>query len=104
VTHLFWAQLMGAALEVATYQRKGNNVTILRREFQTHVELIFKYLAVKADMRTETNSNAITPYKTSHEHANMREMQSMAKDFMRLIMFLLLQILIFLMMYYSFVS
>ena len=32
VTHLFWTQLMSAALEVATYQRKCHNVTILSRK------------------------------------------------------------------------
>jgi hypothetical protein len=45
---------MGAALEVATYQREGHNVTILSRELQTHVELIFKYFVVKADIIRET--------------------------------------------------
>jgi hypothetical protein len=49
MTHLFWAQLMSATLKVATYQRKGHNVTILSRKLQTHVELIFKYLVVKTD-------------------------------------------------------
>jgi hypothetical protein len=53
VTHLFWAQLMGATLKLATYQRKGHNVTILSRKLQTHVELIFKYLVVETDMKTE---------------------------------------------------
>jgi hypothetical protein len=55
MTHLFWAQLMGATLKVATYQRKGHNVTILSRKLQTHVELIFKYLVVKTDMKTDRN-------------------------------------------------
>jgi hypothetical protein len=53
VTHLFWAQLMGATLKLATDQRKGHDVTILSRKLQTHVELIFKYLVVKTDMETE---------------------------------------------------
>jgi hypothetical protein len=52
LTHLLWAQFMRAALKVATYQRKGNNVTILSRKFQTHVELIFKYLVIEADEKT----------------------------------------------------
>jgi hypothetical protein len=48
------------------------------------VELIFKYLAVKADLKTEAKSNALTPYKTSHEHVNMTGMQGMVKNFMGL--------------------
>jgi hypothetical protein len=86
VTHLFWTQLMGAALEVATYQRKGNNVSILSRKFQTHMELIFKYLVVKADMQTETNLMQlhITFYRNSCKYANVTGMQSIAKDFVAL--------------------
>jgi hypothetical protein len=62
MTHLFWAQLMGATLKVTTYQRKGHNVTILSRKLQTHVELIFKYLVVETDMKTERNF-IITTYR-----------------------------------------
>jgi hypothetical protein len=57
VTHLLWAQLMGATLKVATYQRKSHNVTILSRKLQTHVKLIFKYLVVKTDIKTDRNFN-----------------------------------------------
>jgi hypothetical protein len=39
---------VGAALEVPADQRECNNVPILCRELQAHVELVFKYFTVEA--------------------------------------------------------
>lgn len=75
MTHLFWAQLMGTTLKVATYQRKGHNVTILSRKLETHVELIFKYLVVKTDMKTDKNFNR-TAYRPLVKNANMTSQHS----------------------------
>lgn len=38
---------MRAVLEMATKQRENDDVAILRREFQTHVEMVFKQFVVK---------------------------------------------------------
>ena len=50
-SYFFRTEFVRTALEMPTDQRKSNYVAILRREFKTHVELVFEHFAVKAERK-----------------------------------------------------
>lgn len=47
---------MSTINKMTAYKRKGNDVTILSWEFQTHMKLLFKNFAVKAEIFKFENS------------------------------------------------
>lgn len=54
---------MSAALEVTTYKRKCNNIPVLCRKLQAHMELVFKHFAVKAADRKKTCQSTVEVQK-----------------------------------------
>ena len=50
ITNLFWAEFMRAILEMAANERKNDYVSVLCRELQAHVEVVFEKFVIKTEI------------------------------------------------------
>ena len=48
MSSFFWAEFVCNLGKMTAYEWKGNNVTILGREFQAHLEMVLKKSGIKA--------------------------------------------------------
>ena len=76
-----WADCVRAAVHMCADEREGDDVAVLRRELQAHVEVLLELLAEEAtegsqSFRMKISSFSIFPNQTSHDRITFHPMMS----------------------------